>query len=208
MLAFRTQFGVALVLTAASLFAASTSTSSTAQSPAPGVPAVPVQPAVVPAVEEKVAIGGQSALTAEATPTLTETVGLLAGLQLYQTYLNIGLLADARAEGLYEASELAQLLGSVVVPLDTVDQQLAKVAALKGLSKDDSAALTRMRKIAAHLRQQGKSLQNFWDTGVETHGKRYEDSRQAAWKELDDLLELSPKVGVAPEPKPVEKGKP
>ncbi len=207
MLAFRTLFGVALVLAAAGLFAVNISTPSSAQSPGTGVPAVPVQPPVIPPVEEKPA-AGQSALTVEATPTLTETVGLLAGLQLYQSYLNIGLLADARAEGLYEASELTQLLGSVVVPLDTVDQQLAKVAGLKGLSKDDAAALTRMRKIAVHLRQQGKSLQAFWDTGVEAHGKRYEESRQAAWKELDDLLELSPKVGVAPEPKPVEKGKP
>lgn len=192
---FRTLVGVALVLAAGSLFAVQTSTQSLAQ-PAPPAPASEDKPAV-PA--------GQSALTVEAVPTLTETVGLLSGLQLYQTYLNIGLLADARAEGLYEASELAQLLGSVVVPLDTVEKQLAKVAALKGLSKDDATAITRMQKIAAQLKQQGKSLQEFWDTGVEDHGKRYEAARQAAWKELDELLELSPKAGVAPEPKVTEK---
>jgi hypothetical protein len=135
---------------------------------------------------------------------LAETVGLLAGLQLYQTYLNIGLLADARAEGLYEASELTQLLGSVVVPLEKVEKQLEKVAALK-LSKEDAAAIARMKKTAGLLRQQGKSLQSFWDTGVADHGKKYEEARQAAWKELSELLELDPKKGVAPEPKPVEK---
>lgn len=188
---FRSLAVLALVLVAGSLFAVQTTTQP------------PTQP--TPLAENKQPAPGQSALTIEALPTLSETVGLLSGLQLYQTYLNIGMLADARAEGLYEASELAQLLGSVVVPLDTVDKQLAKVAALKGLSKEDATAITRMRKIAGLLKQQGKSLQAFWDTGVEDHGKKYEESRQAAWKELDELLELSPKVGVAPEPKPAEK---
>ncbi|MBA4192109.1 MAG: hypothetical protein C0467_29375 [Planctomycetaceae bacterium] len=191
---FRSLAVLALVLVAGSLFAVQTSTQPLAQ------PTLQT-----PLAENKQPAPGQSALTIEALPTLSETVGLLSGLQLYQTYLNIGMLADARAEGLYEASELAQLLGSVVVPLDTVDKQLAKVAALKGLSKEDATAITRMRKIAGRLKQQGKSLQAFWDTGVEDHGKKYEESRQAAWKELDELLELSPKVGVAPEPKPAEK---
>lgn len=144
------------------------------------------------------------AAKADDTAVLTETVGLLAGIQLYQTYLNIGLLADARAEGLYEASELAQLLGSVVVPLERVENQLGKVAALK-LSKEDAAAVARMKKVAGLLRQQGKSLQAFWDTGVADNGKKYEAARQAAWKELSDLLELDPKKGAAPEPKSVTK---
>jgi hypothetical protein len=141
---------------------------------------------------------------ADPAPVLTEAVGLLAGLQLYQTYLNIGMLADIRAEGLYEAGELAQLLGSVVTPLEQVDKQLEKVAAIKTLSKDDVAALARMRKIVALLHTEGKSLQAFWDTGVEDHAKKYEAARQAAWKELDALLELDPKKEIAPQPKSVE----
>ena len=139
---------------------------------------------------------------ADDNAVLTETVGLLAGLQLYQTYLNIGLLADARAEGLYEAPALTQLLGSVVTPLEKVEKQLEKVAKLK-LSKEDEAAVARMQKIAGLLRQQGASLQSFWDTGGADHGKKYEEARQAAWKELSELLELE-KPGPAPEPRPVE----
>lgn len=136
---------------------------------------------------------------------LAETVGLLAGLQLYQSYLNIGLLADAGAEGLYEAGELTQLLGSVVTPLEKIEKQLEKVAGLKSLSEDDAAAVARMQKIAGLLRQQGKSLRSFWETGVADHGKKYEESRQTAWAELSDLLQLAPKKDTAPEPKPVEK---
>ena len=133
--------------------------------------------------------------------TLTESVGLIAGLQLYQTYLNIGLLADARAEGLYEASELAQLLGSVTTPLEKVDKQLEKVAAALKLSKEDSVAVARMRKIAGLLRRQGTALQTFWDRGGAEQGKNYEAARQAAWKEIETLLQLTPVKELAPPPR-------
>lgn len=128
----------------------------------------------------------------EENGVLLETVGLLAGHQLYQTYLNIGLLADAAAEDVYETDEAMQLLGSVVGPLEKIEKQLEKVAALK-LTKDDAAAVLRMKKIAAMLRTQGKSLQLYWDTGMDDHNKKYEEQRQAAWKELNDLLDLDPK---------------
>jgi hypothetical protein len=128
----------------------------------------------------------------EENAVLLETVGLLAGAQLYQTYLNIGLLADSAAEDVYEAAEAAQLLGSVVQPLEKIEKQLEKVAALK-LTKDDAAAITRMKKIAGLLRQQGKALQAYWDTDMEDHKKKYEEARQAAWKDLSDLLALEPK---------------
>jgi len=194
MLAFRSLAGVSLVLAAGALFAVNTSAPSTGQTTSLGTtqPQPETQPQPAPA--------DQPRQDAESVTVLTETVGLVSGLQLYQTYLNIGLLADVRAEGLYEAGELAQLLGSVVTPLDQVDRQLAKVAALKGMSKDDAAAVAKMRKILGHLQTQGKSLQLFWDTGVEDHAKKYETARQAAWKELDDLLELDPKKEVAPAP--------
>jgi hypothetical protein len=129
---------------------------------------------------------------AEENGVLLETVGLLAGHQLYQTYLNIGLLADAAAEEVYEPEEAVQLLGSVVGPLEKIEKQLEKVAALK-LTKDDAAAVLRMKKIAGLLRSQGKSLQSYWDTGAAEHNTKYEEVRQAAWKELNDLLDLEPK---------------
>src|SRR3954453_17828704 len=63
----------------------------------------------------------------EAVPALMESVGLLAALQLYQTYLNIGFLADARAENLYNPKSTQQLLDSIMTPLETVEKQLVKV---------------------------------------------------------------------------------
>jgi hypothetical protein len=130
--------------------------------------------------------------TADENAVLLETVGMLAGVQLYQTYLNVGMLADAYAEDVYETAEAKQLLGSVVGPLEKIEKQFDKVAALK-LTKEDAAAVARMKKIAGLLRQQGKSLQAYWDAGAEDDKKKYEEARQAAWKELSDLLDLEPK---------------
>ena len=140
--------------------------------------------------------------TKEDNAVLTETLGLIASLQLYQTYLNIGLLADAKAEGLYSVEDVAQLLGSAAGPLDKVDKQLEKVAKLK-LTKEDSDAIARLRKIAGLLREQSKELAALWGSGKEENGKKYETARQSAWKELAALLELETTDTTPPPPREV-----
>jgi hypothetical protein len=138
------------------------------------------------------------------TPTsvLTETVGLLAGVQLYQTYLNIGLLADARAEGTYETADVELLLQSVYKPLVIVEKQLEKVGKLKGMTKEDTEALGQLTKIAGLLRQQGEELTAFWNSGEEAKGKKYEATRQKSWTEIEALLDLKPKAEAAAGAKP------
>jgi len=134
------------------------------------------------------------------TPTsvLTETVGLLAGVQLYQTYLNIGLLADARAEETYETADVELLLQSVYKPLVLVEKQLDKVGKLKGMTKEDAEALSHLTKIAGLLRQQGEELTAFWNSGDEAAGKKYEATRLKSWTEIEALLDLKPKADAAP----------
>jgi len=139
----------------------------------------------------------------DATAVLTESVGLFASLQLYNTYLNIGILADAMAAELYPPGDVNQLLGSVVVPLERVEKQLDKISLLK-LSKEDLEAVARMKEVAGLLRLQGKELDLFWGKGQSQNGKNYEAARQAAWKELNLLLELEPKeekLSTPPRPK-------
>ena len=146
----------------------------------------PAEKPVVPVVDN-------SEAPADSTQSvLAESVGLFGGLQLYNTYLNMGILADSMAEGLYEAANVYQLLGSVVNPLENVEKQFDKLIKLK-LSKEDIAALKQMKKIAGLLRKQGKELELFWEKGLPENGKNYEMARQAAWKELNALLELEPK---------------
>jgi hypothetical protein len=44
-------------------------------------------------------------------------------------------------------------------------------------------------------------LQKYWDSGVVDHWKASEVARKAAFKELEEVLDLNPKKGIAPPPR-------
>jgi hypothetical protein len=121
--------------------------------------------------------------------SLLEAVGALAAGQLYQAYLNIGFIADGKAEGTYEDGEARQLLGSVLGLLDALDRQMTKVGKLD-LEKADREALEEISRLSALLHRQGEELQAFWKTGDKERGARYERTRQQAWAGIRDLLHL------------------
>src|SRR5438552_14730240 len=52
--------------------------------------------------------------TASERRQLLETVGTLTAAHCYQTYVNIGLLADARAKGTYADKDASKVLDSVL----------------------------------------------------------------------------------------------
>jgi hypothetical protein len=123
---------------------------------------------------------------------LLEVVGALAGSQLYQTYLNIGFIADGRAEGTYDDTDAGQLLGSVLELLDVLDKQLEKVSKLD-LDDEDRASTAQVRKLSGLLRQQGKDLRAFWDSDDKKRGDKYEKTRQEAWAGISKLLGIEEK---------------
>jgi hypothetical protein len=135
------------------------------------------------------------------TATLVEAVRLLAGQQLYQTYKNLDTLVEFRFYGIREAGELTQMINACLESAEEAERQLARVAAMKGLSKEDTTTIARLRKAAGLLVEQGKSLQTYWDTGVNDHWKKSETARKAAYAELDAILDLNPKKGIAPPPR-------
>ncbi len=118
---------------------------------------------------------------------LTETVGVLSGLYLYQTYLNINLLADAKADRRYDDEAARTVLNSVVGPLDVVDKQFSRIGALSQTDADREAA-GKLRKIVGLLRRQGQELSRFWDTGRPADGGRYEAARQESWRQISAVL--------------------
>jgi coenzyme F420-reducing hydrogenase alpha subunit len=124
------------------------------------------------------------------TPVLLQTIGALAGTHLYQTYLNIGLIADAKAENSYDEKQAKELLASVLKMTELVDKQLDKVDKLE-LSKEDRQALEVLRKIQKKLKDQADELQAFWKTGDKEHGEKYEAIRKEAWQAIRTLLALT-----------------
>jgi hypothetical protein len=120
---------------------------------------------------------------------LLESVGALAAGQLYQTYLNIGLLADGVAEGAYEVKEARQVLQTALGLVELQDKHLARIAKLE-LTPKDRDALGKLRKLGVLLRQQVEELDAYWKTDDEAHAARYEKARQQAWSGISSLLGL------------------
>src|SRR5260221_10881656 len=141
----------------------------------------PASPPPVPPEEKK------DAPPADDHSQLMETVGLLSGLYLYQSYLNIGLIADGKAEKVYDEKAARSVLGSVVTPLDVVDKQLAKVGKA-ARAEADRDAVDKLRQIVTLLRQQGRDLTAFWDSGRPEDGAKYETTRREAWKQINAVM--------------------
>jgi hypothetical protein len=127
--------------------------------------------------------------SAEANKVLLETVGALSATQLYQSYLNIGFIADGKAEGTYSAETALELLGTAVEILDTLDKQRQKVAKLD-LRAEDREALKEIARLSALLRQEAAELQAYWKTGNRARAVKYEQLRQLAWLGISNLLSV------------------
>lgn len=118
-----------------------------------------------------------------------ETIGLVTTLYLYQTYLNIGLLADCRSEEVHEEKQVQKLLATLVPPLDAVEKQLRDLAKSAG-SSTEHASVEKLLDVIPPLRKQGQELQEFWETGKEEHAQRYHPARRDSWQKLSGVLGL------------------
>src|SRR5262249_5340494 len=124
---------------------------------------------------------------------LLEPLGGLAGTHLYQSYLNIGFLADATEGDVYTTAEAKKLLATVMGMMDKVDEQLGKLAGA-GLAEEDQKRLARTRELSTLLRTQAKELRAYWDTPDKDkiikadHEKKYHKAREDAWSGIRDLL--------------------
>ena len=118
---------------------------------------------------------------------LLETIGALIAAHCYQTYFNIGLLADGRAKGTYNDKDALRVLDSILSILATVEQKLAALDKL-ALDKEDRASLAQMRELSHLLGRQANDLEALWDNGREEDAARYESTRKDAWAAISKLL--------------------
>ena len=90
-----------------------------------------------------------------------EVLGGLSASHLYQTYLNIGLLADGVEKEVYSQEEAEKMLASVADLMKLVDVQLSKVR--RGdLTVDDQSSLEHIKAVMGLLRMQSDTLQTYW----------------------------------------------
>ncbi|MBL8800163.1 MAG: hypothetical protein JNM56_40145 [Planctomycetia bacterium] len=153
---------------------------------------VPVEKVVPPA--EK--LPQQPVPPVPAPPTrdrALEVVGGLTAGHLYQSYLNIGMLADAVENEVYTDGEAKKLLATVTSLMDTVDVQLTRLnEAIE--DAEDRKRLGQVRELTALLRAQARELRGYWDVPAKDvelrkqHELKFHKARDAAWGGIKELL--------------------
>jgi hypothetical protein len=138
---------------------------------------VPTEPVVEPA----------PARATQERDLLLETIGSLTSAHYFQTYLNIGFVADGKANGTYTEKDARRVLDSIVSLVNSLDRKLEGLDKIE-LSKDDRDRLEQLRAVSALLRQQGKELQLFWETGKAENADKYEALRKTAWATISKLM--------------------
>ena len=122
-----------------------------------------------------------------------QTLGSLTAAHLYQTYLNLGLLADAAEKGVYNDADARKMLAMLTALIETVDQQLVKFAR-GGMEPDDRRKLERVRGLTALLRTQASELRAYWDTpatdkeGKKEHETKFHQAREESWIGVKEML--------------------
>jgi hypothetical protein len=118
---------------------------------------------------------------------MLETLGGLSAAHLYQSYLNIGLLADAVENETYTEAQANSMLAQVVSLMDLVDRQLDKLAKMD-LSAEDKQDVERIRNLSGLMRTQVAALRTWWRTGDAAQAVRYHDAREKSWAALTEAL--------------------
>jgi hypothetical protein len=119
---------------------------------------------------------------------VSEALGGLTVSHLYQTYLNIGLLADAYENQVYEKEEAKDTLDTVSGLMSDVEKQLDRVA--RQTKDDEKKFVDQARAVMASLRTQTRELQSYWDSGEKDHVTKFHQARKDSWNGIKELLNI------------------
>lgn len=123
---------------------------------------------------------------------LLENVGSVSSIQLYQSYLNVGMLADAVENETYTKQDAGEVLATIAAFLQTVDRQMEKLEQI-GLEKEDMDSIKRIRDVSKLLRSQTQDLQTHWQTGDKAAFASFHEARQQSWQQLQVILGFNDK---------------
>src|SRR5262245_59981674 len=110
--------------------------------------------------------------------------------QLYQSYLSIGLLADAAeskdagGKAVYTDAKAHQLLDTIVALLGRVDRQMDRLA-----ESGSAGSLERYRRFSDLLRAQAGELRVYWRTGDRRRADQFQRTREQTWAIFKQMFE-------------------
>ncbi|MBI2808379.1 MAG: hypothetical protein HYX68_25610 [Planctomycetes bacterium] len=126
---------------------------------------------------------------APANDAYLEALGSMAAAHLYQTYVNIGLLADAVESEQLKLDEAEKTLANIVRLMTLVDGQFDQVSKLD-LDPNDRKALEKVRAHAQTLRKQTTALRAYWEKGETEQINAFHAARSEAWAGIQEMLGL------------------
>lgn len=156
--------------------------STLAQSPAVVKPAAPATLPTGSATPLSASAAATAGSTEEGDP-FSETLMITTVSFLNQSYVSIGILADAAGKDTFEEQELADLLDLHHTLAEQVEEQLSVLAKAPGMDAADTAAINELVKLAQLNKWQCEALAAIYG-GDDSKQVVWQQLRQAAYKEL------------------------
>lgn len=130
------------------------------------------------------------AQTADKDAALT-TVGALGAVALYNTYLSIGLMADAHVNEVYDTDYINTLIDEQIGMMQNVKENLKKLLASGFLTtEDDKAFASDMVVCAGLLQDEAHAFKKYIGDLSEESANAYDTARLYAWDNIAKLLDL------------------
>jgi hypothetical protein len=119
-----------------------------------------------------------------------EALGSLSVAHLYQSHLNIGLLADGVESKTYTVAEAEESLVPVLDLMAQTDARLAKIAK-SDLDAEDRRAIQQIQAVSALLRLQAGALRAYWASGEMQQASDFQEARTASWQGLEKVMGIN-----------------
>jgi hypothetical protein len=117
---------------------------------------------------------------------LLETLGASSASQVYQSYLNLGMLADAVAHRAYAEEEAYAILNTLTGFLQMMDRHMDNLA--KVIEAEDRNTLDKIRRVNRLLQVQTDALVIAWETGDQKKEDEYLETRAQCWDGIQEIL--------------------
>jgi hypothetical protein len=119
--------------------------------------------------------------------TMLDAISGLTRAHLSQTYLNIGLLADAAEKQVYSFVDANNLLDEINNFIDEVERQFIQLPPSLFKTEEDRKYMEQARSVTTLLRAETKELKAYWATGDVEHAARFQKAREEAGAGIEKL---------------------
>ena len=119
--------------------------------------------------------------------TMLDAISGLTRAHLSQTFLNIGLLADAAEKQVYSFADSNNLLDEINNFIDEVERQFIQLPPSLFKSEEDRKYMEQARTVTTLLRAETKELKAYWAAGDMEHADRFQKAREEAGSGIEKL---------------------